>query len=157
MHPHFSNRPLTSESMNYSCTFDKSLKTAREPPAKRDVTATRDGFGEQLIDLSKHLQRAFWTSKVGKKQRVLEIEERLGTAALITSISSLFTISLVWISREGWIWKSVESTVARNSSRAESGSTACQSETGRETSTHGHYGSCSFRHSTESFFADRLM
>ena len=78
MHPHCNARSLPTESINFSCTFDGTLKQTREPPAKRDVTATRDGFGEQLIDLSKHLHRSFWTSKVGKKNRVLEIEERLG-------------------------------------------------------------------------------
>lgn len=44
----------------------------------RDVTATRDGLGAQLIDLSKHLQKDFWASKMGRKHKPLQIEERIG-------------------------------------------------------------------------------
>jgi len=76
--PRSNNRSYASESINFSCTFDNNLKKKREPSAKKDVSQTRDGFGEQLIDLSKSLQKSLWVSKVGKKQRFVEIEERLG-------------------------------------------------------------------------------
>jgi len=77
MHPNLSSGTLPIESINFSCTFDGELKRTRES-TDRDITVTRDGLGEQLIDLSKHLQKAFWTSKVGRKHRALEIEDRLG-------------------------------------------------------------------------------
>lgn len=72
------SRLFRSQSMSRgSLTFAKSLKKMREAPS-RGTAITRDGFGEQLIDLSKHLHRSFWSSKVGGKGQKIEIEERLG-------------------------------------------------------------------------------